>query len=61
MLKAWRRLILVGAGDFAHEVLWLANQIPESERDWKVGGFLDDNVDPARLYLKQKKDRKSVV
>ena len=51
MLKAWRKLHIAGAGDFAKELLWICTQIPENNRDWKVSGFLDDDVDAARVRL----------
>ena len=38
-----KRLLIIGGGGFGREVLGWALQIPESARDWKVGGFLDDN------------------
>lgn len=49
-----RRLIIVGAGDFAPEVLWLAGQIEERDRDWAVGAFLDDTPDRARQVLQNR-------
>jgi sugar O-acyltransferase (sialic acid O-acetyltransferase NeuD family) len=36
------RLLIVSAGDFGREVLSWAMQVPESNRDWEIGGFLDD-------------------
>jgi len=54
LLKGRRRLILVGAGSFVHEVLWLAAQVLEEDCDWRVGGFLDDEPDRARDRLQRK-------
>lgn len=38
-----RQLIIVGAGDLAREVAWLAREIPEAARDWSLAGLLDDD------------------
>lgn len=43
-----KRLIILGASDFSREVLWLASEIPPEQRDWEVGGFLDDALQPCR-------------
>lgn len=48
-----RRLILVGAGDFAREVLWGASEVPFERRDWEVYGLLDDNPDEAAERLQR--------
>jgi sugar O-acyltransferase (sialic acid O-acetyltransferase NeuD family) len=48
------RLIIVGAGDFAREVLMFARDVPASERDWEPAGFLDDSPDAAAEHLRAK-------
>jgi sugar O-acyltransferase (sialic acid O-acetyltransferase NeuD family) len=49
-LARGKKLIIVGAGDLAREVAWLASEIPEPARGWTVSGFLDDDPGaPARL------------
>lgn len=48
-----KRLILLGAGDFAREVLWIAGQIPYDQRDWDIHGLLDDNPDAAKAQLER--------
>lgn len=35
-----KRLILLGAGDLAREVLWVATRVPADARDWHPGGIL---------------------
>lgn len=42
-----RRLLLVGGGGFARELLWIARLVPLAQRDWEPAGYLDDNVDEA--------------
>jgi sugar O-acyltransferase (sialic acid O-acetyltransferase NeuD family) len=38
-----KRLLIVGAGNLGRELLCWARDIPEDQRDWNIGGFLDDN------------------
>lgn len=38
-----KRLIIVGAGGFGREVLAWCEHIPDNQRDWSPGGFLDDD------------------
>lgn len=40
-----RRLLIIGAGSFAREVLAAALENPAYGRDWVIGGFLDDAPD----------------
>lgn len=47
---AKRKLILIGGGDLAREVLWVAHAI-SAEADWSPAGVLDDNVEEARKRL----------
>ena len=35
-------LIIVGAGGFGREVVWLVERINRSQPTWKVLGFVDD-------------------
>jgi sugar O-acyltransferase (sialic acid O-acetyltransferase NeuD family) len=44
------RLILLGAGDFAREVIWLISEMAET-LDWDFGGLLDDNPERAAFIL----------
>ena len=45
-----KRLLIVSAGDFGREVLSWASQVPETARDWEIGGFLDDRPDILDAY-----------
>jgi len=45
-----RRLLIVAAGPFAREVLSWALDVPASERDWEVAGFLDARSDMPASY-----------
>lgn len=48
------RLIVVGAGDFAREVLWIARDlIAGGTVTWSLGGFLDDDIEGAQRRLRQ--------
>jgi len=38
-----KNLIIIGAGGFGREVLWLINDINRSQDEWEVVGFLDDD------------------
>jgi sugar O-acyltransferase (sialic acid O-acetyltransferase NeuD family) len=44
------RLILLGAGDFAREVIWLISEMAATQ-DWEFGGLLDDNPERAASIL----------
>lgn len=40
-----KKLIIVGAGGFGREAIYLAEDIKRSyETDWEIGGFIDDNL-----------------
>lgn len=39
-----KRMIIVGAGNLGRELLCWARDIPVGQRDWEVGGFIDDNL-----------------
>ncbi|MDB4886094.1 MAG: acetyltransferase [Gemmatimonadetes bacterium] len=43
-----RKLVLLGGGDFAKELEWIASLIPDDSRDWELGGYLDDDEATAR-------------
>jgi sugar O-acyltransferase (sialic acid O-acetyltransferase NeuD family) len=40
-----KRLIIVGAGNLGRELLDWAQAIPADQRDWEVGGFIDDHFE----------------
>lgn len=42
-----KKLLIVGAGEYAREFLWVAQDIPAAARDWDVAGLLDDASDAA--------------
>jgi sugar O-acyltransferase (sialic acid O-acetyltransferase NeuD family) len=53
LLFVWgrmKRLLIVGAGGLGREVLDIATQIPATERDWEVGGFLNSIPDALEGY-----------
>ncbi len=45
------RLILVGAGDFAREVIWLISEMPAAQ-DWELAGLIDDYPERAAEALR---------
>ena len=46
-----RKLILLGAGDFSREVIWLISEMAAT-RDWEFAGLLDDNPEQAISILR---------
>lgn len=38
-----KRLVIVGAGGLGHEVLGYALEILADQKEWRIGGFLDDD------------------
>lgn len=38
-----KRLLIVGAGSLGRELICWARDISENQRDWDIGGFIDDN------------------
>lgn len=40
-----KKIIIVGAGAFSREVLWLIEEINNIKNEWEVLGFLDDNLE----------------
>jgi sugar O-acyltransferase (sialic acid O-acetyltransferase NeuD family) len=45
-----RNLYIVGAGDFGREMESHLYRVPESERAWRVAGYLDDNPEALDGY-----------
>ena len=39
-----RRLLIVGAGGFGRELESWLDSVPDSARDWRIHGYLDDNA-----------------
>ena len=52
-MSTTKKLFILGAGDYAREFLWVACEVPESQRDWTVAGCLDDDVDGARARFRR--------
>ena len=48
-----KRLILLGAGDFAREVIWLISEMVAT-LDWKLAGLLDDKPEQTASILRSK-------
>lgn len=40
-----KNIVIIGAGGFAREVLWLIDDINKTENQWNVVGFIDDNLE----------------
>ena len=51
---AIRKLIFVGGGEFAREMLWTASAVDPAEAGWAPAGFIDDNVDGSRVHMSRK-------
>jgi sugar O-acyltransferase (sialic acid O-acetyltransferase NeuD family) len=51
---AIRKLIFVGGGEFAREMLWTASAVDPAEMGWAPAGFIDDNVDGSRAHMSRK-------
>lgn len=43
-------LVIIGAGDLGRELLHWANDIPISERNWRIKGFIDDKISTLNKY-----------
>lgn len=39
-----KRLLIIGAGNLGRELEWWARDIPEHQREWELGGYIDDNL-----------------
>ena len=37
-------IVIVGAGAFGREVVWLIERINKVNNQWKIKGFIDDNI-----------------
>jgi len=48
------QLLILGAGGFGAEVLWIAQSITDQGRSWEVAGFLDDAPEQAAAALQQR-------
>jgi sugar O-acyltransferase (sialic acid O-acetyltransferase NeuD family) len=46
-----KRLVIIGAGDFARELLWTCAEIPGEQRPWRDICFVDDNLEEARARM----------
>jgi sugar O-acyltransferase (sialic acid O-acetyltransferase NeuD family) len=51
---AKRRLIFIGGGEFAREMLWVASAADHTHVGWAPYGFIDDDVDGARQQMASK-------
>lgn len=40
-----KKIIIIGAGAFSREVLWLIEEINSSTKEWEILGFLDDSLE----------------
>lgn len=40
-----KKIIIIGAGAFSREVLWLIEEINNIKDEWEILGFLDDNLE----------------
>jgi sugar O-acyltransferase (sialic acid O-acetyltransferase NeuD family) len=49
-----KKLILIGAGEYAREILWVASLLVGTSSEWKPIGFIDDDVDRSRTYMQSK-------
>lgn len=49
-----RRLILIGGGEFAREILWVASALDPATTGWTPAGFIDDDVDESRRQMSTK-------
>ncbi|HEY2545242.1 MAG TPA: NeuD/PglB/VioB family sugar acetyltransferase [Candidatus Acidoferrum sp.] len=49
-----RKLVLIGGGGFAREVLWVASVLDPAKVGWTPAGFIDDEVDSSRQYMSEK-------
>ncbi|MCR6513719.1 MAG: acetyltransferase [Clostridium chrysemydis] len=47
-------LVIIGAGGFGREVLWLIDEINEKQKRWKVVGFIDENKSLHDKYINGK-------
>lgn len=45
-----KNLLIIGAGGFGREVYSWACDMPEYNKEWKIGGFIDDDLDALKGY-----------
>jgi len=45
-----RSLYIVGGGDFGREMETHLDRVPESDRDWRIAGFLDNDPSSVEGY-----------
>ena len=51
-----KKIIIIGAGAFSREVLWLIEEINNAKNEWEVLGFLDDNLEnKGKMEMLEKK------
>jgi sugar O-acyltransferase (sialic acid O-acetyltransferase NeuD family) len=48
-----KQLVIIGAGDFAREVLWTSSELPADQRPWRDVRFIDDDLEAARTRLRR--------
>ena len=49
-----RKLVFVGGGEFAREMLWAASAVDIAKVGWTPAGFIDDEVDKSRRRMNEK-------
>jgi sugar O-acyltransferase (sialic acid O-acetyltransferase NeuD family) len=49
-----RKLVLIGGGELAREILWAASALDPAIVGWTTGGFIDDDVDRSRRQMSAK-------
>jgi len=49
-----RKLVLIGGGEFAREMLWVASTLDPATVGWTAAGFIDDDVDRSRRHMSTK-------
>jgi sugar O-acyltransferase (sialic acid O-acetyltransferase NeuD family) len=49
-----RKLIFIGGGEFAREMLWVASTLDPAKVGWSPAGFIDDDVDRSRRHMSTK-------
>ena len=53
MVHGTERLVIIGAGDFARELLWALDDLSAAGAGWPIAGFVVDDVDATRSRLGQ--------
>ena len=44
-MEQGKKIVIIGAGGFGREVLWLIERINEKKFSWRVAGFIDDAME----------------